>query len=66
MEVRFNTYRLLYPPHLVIYLDLPVPVVQERIRTRNYSYEQNSPALTKEYLQSLEKFWKQKYLPNIK
>ncbi|KAK6622930.1 hypothetical protein RUM43_008782 [Polyplax serrata] len=57
-NIKRNISTRLLEPHLIIYLDVPVPVVQERIRTRNYSYEQNSPALTKEYLTSLDKHWK--------
>lgn len=53
---------LILRPHIVIYLDIPVAKVQERIKQRNLSYEVNSPALTQSYLQKLEDLWKYDYL----
>lgn len=53
-------------PHLVIYLDVPVPIVQQRIQQRSLSYEVNSKALTTEYLHALEKHWKNYYLKEIR
>lgn len=52
-------------PHLVIYLDLPVNLVQQRIKERKIPYEINSKALTSEYLATMEQFYKQDYLKNI-
>jgi len=49
-------------PHLIIYLDAPVPVLMDRIKKRNIDYEVNSTVLTPEYLQTLEDQYKHKYL----
>lgn len=54
----FNTHWTLMKPHVVIYLDVPVPVVQERIKTRNLSWEVNGKALTPSFLQNMEKYYK--------
>ncbi|XP_044748952.1 NADH dehydrogenase [ubiquinone] 1 alpha subcomplex subunit 10, mitochondrial [Coccinella septempunctata] len=64
-EVRDRSIDELLRPHLVIYLDIPVAKVQENIQRRNIPSEVKSPALTKEYLTALEKFYKQKYLKDI-
>ncbi|XP_030751241.1 NADH dehydrogenase [ubiquinone] 1 alpha subcomplex subunit 10, mitochondrial isoform X2 [Sitophilus oryzae] len=64
-EYRDNTLQELIKPHLVIYLDVPVPNVLENIKKRNISYEVNSPAMNENYLGVLEKFYKQKYLKDI-
>lgn len=61
-EIRAVTIEELMFPHLVIYLDVPVPVIQQRIKERNLPYETNSPALTDEYIRFLETLYKQKYL----
>ncbi|EFN82051.1 NADH dehydrogenase [ubiquinone] 1 alpha subcomplex subunit 10, mitochondrial [Harpegnathos saltator] len=52
-------------PHLVIYLDLPVDVVQERIKKRGIPYEVNSKVLTREYLTDIETSYKQNYLKKV-
>ncbi|GFY34140.1 NADH dehydrogenase 1 alpha subcomplex subunit 10, mitochondrial [Trichonephila clavipes] len=49
-------------PHLIIYLDVSPEVILERIKARNNPAEVNSPVLTKSYLESIEYFYKQKYL----
>lgn len=61
----FDTHWTLMRPHVVIYLDVPVPLVQERIKARNISWEVNGKALTTSYLESLEKHYKQ-YLKELK
>lgn len=53
-------------PHLVIYLDMPVSVVQKNIKERGIPYEVNSKALTPEYLGTMEKVYKQQYLKEIR
>ncbi|XP_075211912.1 NADH dehydrogenase (ubiquinone) subunit ND-42 [Lycorma delicatula] len=52
-------------PHLQIYLDIPVPVVQEKIKARGRDWEINGKALTTSYLQALEDNYKKKFLPDI-
>jgi len=61
-ELRRNTIEELQRPHLVIYLDAPVPVVQQRIKERKLPHEVNAPALTTEYLNNLERAYKYSYL----
>ncbi|XP_017779923.1 PREDICTED: NADH dehydrogenase [ubiquinone] 1 alpha subcomplex subunit 10, mitochondrial [Nicrophorus vespilloides] len=64
-ELRQNTIEELMRPHLVIYLDVPVPKVLENIKERSISYEVNSKVLTPEYLSEMETNYKQKYLKEI-
>lgn len=64
-DVKKNTITELLRPHLVIYLDAPVDVIKKRIVERNLPHERNSKALTDEYLKTLEKFYKTKYLKEI-
>ncbi|KAL0129498.1 hypothetical protein PUN28_001636 [Cardiocondyla obscurior] len=52
-------------PHLIIYLDMPVDAVKEKIKKRNIPYEVNSKVFTSEYLQDIETFYKLDYLKNI-
>lgn len=52
-------------PHLVIYLDMPVEVVQQRIQERNYPHEANSPVYTTEFLSYMDQIYKQQYLKEI-
>ncbi|NWT17577.1 NDUAA dehydrogenase, partial [Vireo altiloquus] len=50
------------PPHLVIYIDTPVPEVQKRIQEKGQPYEKKvSPS----YLQSIEDAYKRTFLPEI-
>lgn len=65
-DIRKNSIVELLRPHLVVYLDVPVPKVMENIKKRALPYECNSPALTKEYLQSMEDTYKQQYLSEIR
>ncbi|KAL1506264.1 hypothetical protein ABEB36_005658 [Hypothenemus hampei] len=64
-EHRDNSLCDILRPHLVIYLDVPVPKVLENIQKRNISYEIKSTALTEQYLQTIEQNYKQKYLKDI-
>ncbi|KFV50654.1 hypothetical protein N341_07363, partial [Tyto alba] len=50
------------PPHLVIYLDVPVPEVQKRIQEKGEPYEKKVSPL---YLQNIEDAYKQTFLPEI-
>nr|CAG4648639.1 EOG090X05NZ [Polyphemus pediculus] len=56
---------LLWHPHLVIYLDVPVSELLKRIEARNRPNEKNSPASSPEFFQSLENFYKKDYLKMI-
>ncbi|XP_032548860.1 NADH dehydrogenase [ubiquinone] 1 alpha subcomplex subunit 10, mitochondrial [Chiroxiphia lanceolata] len=50
------------PPHLVIYVDAPVPEVQKRIQEKGKPYEKKvSPS----YLQHIEDAYKKTFLPEI-
>ncbi|KAG8180212.1 hypothetical protein JTE90_016489 [Oedothorax gibbosus] len=61
-DIQANTLDELLRPHLVIYLDISPEVALERIKKRNDPIEVNSPVLTKDYLESIEYLYKQKYL----
>ncbi|XP_050671385.1 NADH dehydrogenase [ubiquinone] 1 alpha subcomplex subunit 10, mitochondrial [Leptidea sinapis] len=52
-------------PHLVIYLDVPVTKVQEAIISRGYKHEVEGKALTCEFIQEMERQYKNKYLRDI-
>uniref|UniRef100_A0AAG5DME2 NADH dehydrogenase [ubiquinone] 1 alpha subcomplex subunit 10, mitochondrial n=1 Tax=Anopheles atroparvus TaxID=41427 RepID=A0AAG5DME2_ANOAO len=60
-----NTFCDLMKPHLVIYLDVPVDVVKERIKKRANPAEAGSKALTDQYLKDIETIYKQQYLKEI-
>lgn len=64
-EYRDNTLPELMRPHLVIYLDVPVPKVLDNIKKRNINYEVNSPVLNEKYLTTMEQNYKQNYLKEI-
>nr|CAG4638432.1 EOG090X05NZ [Cyclestheria hislopi] len=64
-EAKNNALGKLWRPHLVIYLDVPVPEVRRRIEQRNYPNEKDSLAVSPEYLEALEKSYKEKYLKSI-
>ncbi|NXF91770.1 NDUAA dehydrogenase, partial [Eubucco bourcierii] len=50
------------PPHLVIYIDVPVPEVQKRIQEKGEPYEKKVSPL---YLQDIEDAYKKTFLPEI-
>ncbi len=64
-DLKDNTIGELMKPHLVIYLDVPVDTVKQRIKERNIDYEVNSKALTDKYLQDIDSVYKQKFLKEI-
>ena len=57
---------MLKRPHLVIYLDVPVNIVQKRIKERNRDWEVNSPVLTEKYLSTIDRCYKQKFLKEMR
>uniref|UniRef100_A0A8C3KZT3 NADH dehydrogenase [ubiquinone] 1 alpha subcomplex subunit 10, mitochondrial n=1 Tax=Chrysolophus pictus TaxID=9089 RepID=A0A8C3KZT3_CHRPC len=50
------------PPHLVIYLDVPVPDVQKRLQEKGEPYEKKVSA---SYLQNIEDAYKKTFLPEM-
>lgn len=52
-------------PHLIIYLDVPVDAVKEKIKKRGIPYEVNSKVLTSNYLQDIENIYKLDFLRDI-
>ncbi|XP_014280804.1 NADH dehydrogenase [ubiquinone] 1 alpha subcomplex subunit 10, mitochondrial [Halyomorpha halys] len=65
LAVKKNTINLILRPHLVIFLDAPVNKIKEKIKSRGYRHEENSPALTDQYLQDLEDVYKTEYLAKV-
>ena len=64
-DIHSNTIGELMKPHLVIYLDVPVPVIQKRIKERNFPHEVNSKIFTQQYLSDVAYIYKQRYLKEI-
>jgi deoxyadenosine/deoxycytidine kinase len=64
-DIHSNTIGELMKPHLVIYLDVPVSVIQKRIKERNVPHEVNSKVFKQQYLSDIEYFYKQRYLKEI-
>ncbi|KAM4897854.1 NADH dehydrogenase [ubiquinone] 1 alpha subcomplex subunit 10, mitochondrial isoform 2-T2 [Sylvia borin] len=61
-EVKEISVSEFLPPHLVIYVDVPVPEVQKKIQEKGKPYEKKvSPS----YLQSIEDAYKRTFLPEI-
>ncbi|XP_050450758.1 NADH dehydrogenase [ubiquinone] 1 alpha subcomplex subunit 10, mitochondrial [Cataglyphis hispanica] len=52
-------------PHVIVYLDVPVDAVKEKIKKRCIPYEINSNVLTSEYLLDIENIYKHDYLKNV-
>ncbi|XP_015278507.1 PREDICTED: NADH dehydrogenase [ubiquinone] 1 alpha subcomplex subunit 10, mitochondrial [Gekko japonicus] len=50
------------PPHLVIYIDVPVPEVMKRIEEKGKPYEKK---VSSAYIQSIEDCYKKTFLPEI-
>ncbi|KFQ16683.1 hypothetical protein N331_00520, partial [Merops nubicus] len=62
-EIKELSIEEFLPPHLVIYVDVPVPEVQKRIQETGEPYEKKvSPS----YLQHIEDAYKKKFLPEIR
>lgn len=64
-KIKANIIKELRRPQLVIYLDVPVSETQERIKARKLEHEQNSPAFSNLYLDTLERQHKQTYLKEM-
>uniref|UniRef100_UPI00358F0222 NADH dehydrogenase [ubiquinone] 1 alpha subcomplex subunit 10, mitochondrial n=1 Tax=Myxine glutinosa TaxID=7769 RepID=UPI00358F0222 len=50
------------PPHLVIYIDVPVPELQNRLKQHGKPHEQN---ISSSYLEDIEQAYKQQFLPKM-
>lgn len=57
-----NTVCEMWRPHLVIYLDAPVDFVRKMVNKRNVAYETKSPIITDDFLDCIDKVYKEKYL----
>lgn len=64
-DIKENSILELLKPHLVIYLDVPVETVKQRIKERNIDYEVNSKALSDKYLHDIDSVYKQKFLKEV-
>lgn len=64
-KIKANIITELRRPQLIIYLDVPVSVTQERIKARKLEHEQKSPAFSDLYLDTLERQYKQNYLKEM-
>lgn len=64
-EIKKNTIGELLRPHLVIYLDVPVNVIKERIKKRGDEHEVNTNVLATDYLQTLTDVYKYQYLKEV-
>jgi len=65
-EVRTYTVEEVLKPHLVIYLDVPVDKVQEKIKQRNIDYEVKSELFKdNKYLNTIEEVYKHNFLKKI-
>ncbi|XP_043260789.1 NADH dehydrogenase [ubiquinone] 1 alpha subcomplex subunit 10, mitochondrial [Colletes gigas] len=62
MKVRDIAMQLVQRPQLIIYLDAPAEIIKEKIKQRGLTYEVNSKVFSTEYLNDLERLYKEKYL----
>ncbi|XP_022708728.1 NADH dehydrogenase [ubiquinone] 1 alpha subcomplex subunit 10, mitochondrial-like [Varroa jacobsoni] len=61
-----HAFPYIYRPHLVIYLDVPVDILQKRIKNRGIDYEVNSKIRWLDYLKSIKDLYEEYYLPSIR
>ncbi|XP_054426362.1 NADH dehydrogenase [ubiquinone] 1 alpha subcomplex subunit 10, mitochondrial isoform X2 [Pteronotus mesoamericanus] len=61
-EVKKVTISQLLPPHVAIYIDVPVPEVQSRIQKKGDPHEMK---VTAAYLQAIEDAYKKAFLPEM-
>uniref|UniRef100_I2CTH3 NADH dehydrogenase [ubiquinone] 1 alpha subcomplex subunit 10, mitochondrial n=1 Tax=Macaca mulatta TaxID=9544 RepID=I2CTH3_MACMU len=61
-EVKNITACEYLPPHLVVYIDVPVPEVQRRIQKKGDPHEMK---ITSAYLQDIENAYKKTFLPEM-
>ncbi|KAL3831260.1 hypothetical protein ACJMK2_023034 [Sinanodonta woodiana] len=66
-EVRKYSICELWKPHLVIYLDAPISMVQEKIKKKNKPLEVRSPILNNEdFLKAIDDNYKSNFLPYMR
>ncbi|XP_013013093.1 NADH dehydrogenase [ubiquinone] 1 alpha subcomplex subunit 10, mitochondrial isoform X2 [Cavia porcellus] len=61
-EVKKLTIREYLPPHVVVYIDMPVPEIQQRIQKKGDPHEMK---VTSAYLQDIENAYKKTFLPEM-
>uniref|UniRef100_A0A3Q7RV81 NADH dehydrogenase [ubiquinone] 1 alpha subcomplex subunit 10, mitochondrial n=1 Tax=Callorhinus ursinus TaxID=34884 RepID=A0A3Q7RV81_CALUR len=61
-EVKKVTIREYLPPHVVIYIDMPVPEIQSRIQKKGNPHEMK---ISSAYLQDIENSYKKTFLPKM-
>ncbi|KAF6115212.1 NADH:ubiquinone oxidoreductase subunit A10 [Phyllostomus discolor] len=61
-EVKKVTICQLLPPHVTVYLDVPVPEIQSRIQKKGDPHEMK---ITPAYLQAIEDAYKKAFLPEM-
>ncbi|XP_012371488.1 NADH dehydrogenase [ubiquinone] 1 alpha subcomplex subunit 10, mitochondrial [Octodon degus] len=61
-EVKKLTAPEYLPPHVVVYIDIPVPEVQQRIQEKGDPHEMK---VTSAYLQDIENAYKKTFLPEM-
>lgn len=64
-DLRKNTIEELFKPHLVVYLDVPVDTVKQRVAARKLDGEAGSKVISDAYLKDIDYFYKQEYLKDI-
>lgn len=64
-DLRRNTIEELFKPHLVIYLDVPVETIKERVKARKLPAECESKVINDAYLKDIDHIYKQEYLKTI-
>jgi len=65
-EVRANTICNLLKPHMCFYLEAPVSSLRKNINKQNNPAEVNSKILTDEYLETLDKNYRERFLNQMK
>ncbi|XP_044236376.2 NADH dehydrogenase [ubiquinone] 1 alpha subcomplex subunit 10, mitochondrial isoform X2 [Ursus arctos] len=61
-EVKKVTIAEYLPPHVVVYIDVPVPEIQSRIQKKGNPHEMK---ITSAYLQDIENSYKKTFLPEM-
>jgi hypothetical protein len=64
--VRDDTLAEMLRPHIMIYLDTPIHTVRERLQRRNNSIELSSKVLTDEFLEEIDRSYKEVCFPLVR
>ncbi|XP_069790388.1 NADH dehydrogenase [ubiquinone] 1 alpha subcomplex subunit 10, mitochondrial isoform X2 [Narcine bancroftii] len=62
-EIKGNSICEFLPPHLIIYLDVPVEEIKKRLQQHGETYENN---VSTAYLESIEDVYKKSFLPEMR